>query len=143
MQSNGNESSPDGVRDGQASQAHAIQAQDAVRPTYQPRQRSPLSTQHRQAAYSELTGSSDDESGGIDYDTDDSALQDYMDNIAEQEQGNPCDFSSEYIHLRSVRCVLDNATVIELYALRACLDCFITSCCIIISPPASKLHTIS
>lgn len=83
MQQNVDNSSPEEVRGGQTPPVDNARPEDAVQPA---RQRSPLSTQHRQRLSNQLIGS-DDDSGGPGYDTDDSAIRDYMANVAEQDQG--------------------------------------------------------
>ena len=70
----------------------AIPMEDARSKEQVRRQGSPLRKQYRQQVSNQLASSSDDDSGGLDYDTGDSALRDYMDNVVEQDQG--CETSS-------------------------------------------------
>lgn len=90
-------SSLDGVRvpcerDAQASQREAIEETGARSADQVGQQRSPGSRHCMHQLRNQEINSSDDDSGGLDYETDGSAVRDYMDNVAEQDQG--CDSSS-------------------------------------------------
>jgi hypothetical protein len=78
-----------GIQDALGISGSAVLQEHAARPAQIPfahHRSSPLRTEHKHVNHYTIS-SSDDDSDGIGYDTEDSALRDYMDNVAEHNQG--------------------------------------------------------